>query len=191
MLEANFGKPVGGGGEAVVYRSDDRTVVKSIGLDYYGDDVQLAIDRILIHNFLFPNTALTDIGFGRGSDGTFRIIAAQPFVKGIPATREEIVGYAKVRGFQTDDNNIYRFNGFIVNDLNELNVIKTKEGNFAVIDAELRFGQEAPAFQRGDSGQDVSPNEALTEYIVGVLEGKGIKVNILSTEEMEKKISEL
>ncbi len=139
-LEYNFGEPFESGGEAVVYLADDgETVVKAISLDYYGGDPQLALDRVLLHNYLFSNTSLTNIGFGRDSDGTFKIFVEQPYVKGTPASRKEILQYAKNRGFRTVDGNTFYFNGIKINDLNELNVIKSPNGDFAVIDAELRF----------------------------------------------------
>ena len=150
-----FDEPFEGGGEAVVYLADGGTnVVKSIHLGYYDNDPQLALDRILIHNYLFPNTALTDIGFGRDSDGTFKIFVSQPYIKGKAAKREEIIQYAKDRGFTTTDNNVYYYDGIRINDLNELNVIKTQDGAFAVIDAELRFST--------DNSSQVFANNSIT-----------------------------
>ncbi len=60
VLVDNFGTPIEGGGEAVVYYTGD-SVVNSISLDYYDGDPQLALDRILLHNYLFKDTQLTDI----------------------------------------------------------------------------------------------------------------------------------
>ena len=139
-LRDNFGLPYEGGGEAVIYDAG-KDVAKSISLDYYDGDVELALDRILLHNYLFPEAKLTDIGFGKDTDGTFKILVYQPFIAGNPATREEIINYAKNRGFETIDNNIYYFKGIKISDLNEYNVIKTDSGELAVIDAELRFSE--------------------------------------------------
>ena len=49
------------------------TIVKRIGLDYYILP-ELALDRITLHNTLFPETKLVVLGFGRTSDGNFQII---------------------------------------------------------------------------------------------------------------------
>ena len=138
--DANFGGSIEAGGEATIYLSlDGEHVIKSISLDYYDGEPLLAIDRILIHNYLFPETSLTDIGFGRDADGQFKILAAQRYVKGERAMRDEIVRYALERGFSTTDNNSYHIQGIKISDLNELNVIKGEDGFFHVIDAELRF----------------------------------------------------
>ena len=139
-LEANFGHSINSGGEATVYLGEDGTVVKSISLDYYNGDPQKALDRILLHNHLFGDiTKLSDIGFGRDSDGTFKIIVAQPYINGTFATHEEILDYAKKRGFITEDGNTYYYKGIKINDLNPLNVLKTPNEGYAVVDAELRF----------------------------------------------------
>lgn len=98
------------------------------------------IGGILIHNHLFGDiTKLSDIGFGQDSDGTFKIIVAQPYINGTFATHEEILDYAKKRGFITEDGNTYYYKGIKINDLNPLNVLKTPNEGYAVVDAELRF----------------------------------------------------
>ena len=107
------------------------------------------MDRILLHNYLFGDiTKLSDIGFGRDSDGTFKIIVAQPYINGTFATHEEILDYAKKRGFITEDGNTYYYKGIKINDLNPLNVLKTPNEGYAVVDAELRFTHYAGGFHR-------------------------------------------
>lgn len=135
-----MGHSINSGGEATVYLGEDGTVVKSISLDYYNGDPQKALDRILLQNHLFGDiTKLSDIGFGLDSDGTFKIIVAQPYINGTFATHEEILDYAKERGFTTEDGNTYYYKGIKINDLNPLNVLKTPNEGYAVVDAELRF----------------------------------------------------
>lgn len=98
------------------------------------------IGGILLHNHLFGDiTKLSDIGFGRDSDGTFKIIVAQSYINGTFATHEEILDYAKKRGFITENGNTYYYKGIKINDLNPLNVLKTPNEGYAVVDAELRF----------------------------------------------------
>lgn len=138
VLNENFGSPFEGGGEAVVYYAG-KNVVKSISLDYYDDNPQLALDRILFHNYLFPDTQLTDIGFGMDTDGTFNMLVSQLYIKGTAADRDEILQYAEDRGFNTTDGNAYYFKGIKINDLNELNVIKDSNGILRVIDAQIGF----------------------------------------------------
>lgn len=53
-------------------------------MDNYTHYIQpiLALDRISIHNALFPETELHVLGFGRLKDGAFQVIAEQPYIKG-------------------------------------------------------------------------------------------------------------
>jgi len=39
-----------------------------------------ALDAIVLHNYLFPETAMKVVGFTRDSDNLFRIILTQPYV---------------------------------------------------------------------------------------------------------------
>lgn len=49
------------------------TIIKRIGLDYYILPV-FALDRITLHNTLFPETRLTVLGFGRTTEGDIFVI---------------------------------------------------------------------------------------------------------------------
>lgn len=144
VLEDNFGTPVNMGGEAIIYKGKNDTVVKSLSLDYYEGNPIEALERIIIHNHFFPETALTDIGFGQNVDGTFKIIVAQPYVKGATsATHEEIQQYiTQELGFATKDGNVYYGHGVKLNDLNPKNVLKKVDENgdihYFVIDLEAR-----------------------------------------------------
>lgn len=144
QLQEQYGKPIAEGGEAVVY-FDPSTgkAVKSIRLDYYVSP-QLALDRITLHNTLFPNTALDVLGFGRDSDGNFCIIAEQPFVKGERMTEKEIQEYVEKLGFRLTEPRSWTYsNGDIyLSDLHDENVIRTPEGNIAVIDADIRLNDK-------------------------------------------------
>ena len=65
------------------------TIIKRISLDYYILP-ELALDRIPLHNTLFPETRLVVLGFGRTSDGDFQIIVQQSFIHGTSLTDDEI-----------------------------------------------------------------------------------------------------
>ena len=144
VLEDNFGAPINMGGEAIIYKGKDGTVVKSLSLDYYEGNPIEALERIIIHNHFFPETALTDIGFGQDADGTFKIIVAQPYIENAEsATHAEIQQYiTQELGFTTKDGNVYYGHGVKLNDLNPKNVLKKVDANgnthYFVIDLEAR-----------------------------------------------------
>lgn len=144
QLQEQYGKPIAEGGEAVVH-FDPSTgkAVKSIRLDYYVSP-QLALDRITLHNTLFPETALEVLGFGRDSDGNFCIIAEQPFVKGERMTEKEIQEYVEKLGFRLTEPRSWTYsNGDIyLSDLHDENVLRDKDGNIIVIDADIRLNDK-------------------------------------------------
>ena len=93
-----LGEQIAEGGEAKVY-DHGATLVKSIGLDYFIQPI-LALDRISLHNAYFPETTLTVLGFGRTTDGEFKIIVEQPFIEGTHVSDEEIADYMRKMGFE-------------------------------------------------------------------------------------------
>jgi len=142
MLSSEYVEDVGGS-ESLVYLDEKHNeVIKTISLSHYNGDVQMGLDRIAMHNALFPDTALTVIGFGRDSSGNFRIIAKQPFVQGESASVEEIeqfakdLGLTKGKGWWYDNN---KHNKFRIADLNPANVLKDSDGHLHVIDCDIEL----------------------------------------------------
>ena len=78
------------GAEAkVYYREGDPTVTKERTSIY--STTEKALDAIVLHNCLFPETAMNAFGFTRDSDNLLRIILTQPYVRCLQlATKEEI-----------------------------------------------------------------------------------------------------
>ena len=56
-------------------------VYKLISLKHY-NILRLALDRIIIHNALFPETALTVISFAHDRNNAFVVVVKQPYVSG-------------------------------------------------------------------------------------------------------------
>lgn len=114
--------------EAIVYDSGE-TVTKTISLEHFHTP-QLAVDRIILHNQLFPETALTIKGFGRDANGDFQIVVEQPFVKGVKPTIEQIKEYVERKGFnQQKTPTTYKNDDYILSDLHEGNVIHKTDKN--------------------------------------------------------------
>lgn len=69
------------GGEAKVFANDgDTNVIKILSTEYFITP-QFALDRITLHNTLFPEAALKITGFGRNSKGEFQFLVEQPLLQ--------------------------------------------------------------------------------------------------------------
>ena len=134
-----LGEHIAEGGEAVVY-DHGATLIKSIGLDYFIEPI-LALDRISLHNAYFPETTLTVLGFGRDTEGNFKIVVEQPFIKGNRMSDEEIAEYMKNMGFELRNprNWTYATPEIYLSDLHDENVIRSENGNVFVIDCDIRI----------------------------------------------------
>lgn len=104
ILIAEFGPMIAQGAEAKVYYSEgDTSVVKEMVSIY--STTQKALDAIVLHNHLFPETAMKVIGFTRDSDGLMRIVLTQPYVNCLRlATKEEIDNMVAAKGFRDNWN---------------------------------------------------------------------------------------
>lgn len=138
----NGKKKLAEGGEAKVFYNDgDVNVTKIISTDYFITP-QFALDRITLHNTLFPAAYMEVVGFGRDSDGEFQFLVEQPFIQGEPATQAEIDKFITMAGFEKSDEDwghTFITEDFYVSDLHDENVIKVGKGIFIVIDADLRL----------------------------------------------------
>ena len=100
IIARNFGPMIAQGAEAkVYYKEGDTSVVKERASIY--STTQKALDAIVLHNCLFPDTAMHVIGFTRDSDSLFRIILTQPYVRCLRlATKDEIDTVVAEKGFR-------------------------------------------------------------------------------------------
>lgn len=131
------------GTESVVYFDViSREVYKLISLRHY-NVLRLALDRIIIHNALFPETCLVVIGFAKDRYGQFVVVVRQPYVEGDSITEEERVSFMHDLGFEDAGMDYgmhlnYKTSALYVGDLNEFNAIKGEHG-LHVIDADCRL----------------------------------------------------
>ncbi len=78
-IESEFGSMIAQGAEAkVYYREGDTSVIKTRTSIYA--TLGRALESIVLHNALFPETLMHVIGFTRDVDGLFRAILTQPYV---------------------------------------------------------------------------------------------------------------
>lgn len=137
--------------EAIVYFGGSYTLTKTISLTHF-DNPQLAIDRIILHNMYFPDTAIKVEGFGRTDYGDFQIIVSQPFVIGIKPELDDIKKVIELYGFtQQRTPTTYKNDHYVISDLHQGNVLHVTDfyGNplymsnglplLAFIDTDMRF----------------------------------------------------
>lgn len=136
------------GSETRVWKNNDKgTVVKNISLNHYGTPKAL-MNRILIHNLVFPTTAMKMLKIG-ASDNGISIIVEQPFIEdsGIAPTMDEIKDYMLSLGFTLSKgkgiNAEYTKDGYLVTDIRPENVIKQPDGSLAVIYCFAKFEDES------------------------------------------------
>ena len=104
FLIEEFGPMIAQGAEAkVYYKEGDTSVIKERCSIY--STTQKALDAIVLHNSLFPETAMKVIGFTRDHDGLMRIVLTQPYVNCLRlATKEEIDNMVAAKGFRDNWN---------------------------------------------------------------------------------------
>ncbi len=104
ILIDEYGPMIAQGAEAkVYYREGDTSVIKERASIY--STTLKALDAIVLHNNLFPETSMRVIGFTRDRDGLFRIILTQPYINCLRlATKTEIDDMVASKGFVDNRN---------------------------------------------------------------------------------------
>ena len=132
------------GSEAFVYKGGhDSRVYKTIAPTHYRTMEQL-LDRISIHNAVFPETAMRVEGFGVKEDAFdhlgFVVVVSQPWVTGTAPSQDEVDAGMKARGFsEPQESEGFGFllspSGMtMLNDIHDLNSVRTPQGHRAVFD---------------------------------------------------------
>lgn len=125
---------IGKGAEQKVYRFDDMHVVKTNTTIFYECWLDY-LNSLLIHNYFFPATAYTFLGFCL-IEGIWQAVVKQKFIRSNETTDTTIVkDFLEYNGFRHKRNNDY-FNtelGLIFEDLHDENVL-TYDGVLYFID---------------------------------------------------------
>lgn len=160
------------GSEARVYKGDDGYCHKLVDAGHYGS-LQGLLDRISMHNAVFPETAMRVDGFGMKDEADdnagYTVLVSQPFVKGAPCDAESVLSMMEQRGFtmpgkeglravQAESRRrgmelpqysiFYRFvspDGVHVHDLNSQNMVLSPEGNILVFDCDVTLNKDPMA----------------------------------------------
>lgn len=108
-IESEYGLMIAQGAEAKVYYKDGDTSVIKIRTSIYAT-LGRALESIVLHNSLFPETPMNVIGFTRDSDGLFRSILTQPYIScSRLATKAEIDEMVARKGFGDNGNGQGRY----------------------------------------------------------------------------------
>jgi|GEM_PF-301834 len=127
------------GGEAMVYYDDSNGMVtKLLSLAYFVTP-QFALDRITLHNALFPVAPLMVSGFTSDEDGEFYIVVRQPFVQGRHVGIDDIRQHLHQMQFDRHRSVYTAAATYYATDLHDENVILTPQGFPVVIDVDARL----------------------------------------------------
>lgn len=135
----NLGAPGPSGNENDTYVSNDIIFKVNNLLNSRGSIIQL-LNKILLHNLLFSETAYTFHAFTGFPGSSIMPIFKQSLIKdAMPATPIEIATYMAALGFNsTPTNGRFTNEEFEIWDLLPRNVLKDSEGDIFVIDAEIK-----------------------------------------------------
>lgn len=157
--QPKLGTPLPSGVESEVYYNELDGFVYKVNNLSLSKNILSFLERINLHNKLFPETQYELIGFSGFGNGSVYPIVRQRFIPNAEfATPEEIDSYMRSLGFEKTSKEAEYSNGeYVVSDLRPRNVLKDSDGDIYVVDA----GLEAVASvsdQIAEEREKVDPN---------------------------------
>lgn len=138
----SLGVPGPSGSESDTYIAKDVLVYKTNNLMHSKDSIVLALEKFMLYNVYFPDSAYTLYGFTGFEGRSIYPIVRQQYIKdGVPATQNEIDCYMAAIGFDKLDVGKYEDNNIVVWDVLPKNVLKDETGDVFVIDVEIMLKQ--------------------------------------------------
>lgn len=179
------GERIGLGGENDVYLSrDGKSVVKINDFSYLPENstnFDSFMNRVDAHNELFPNDAITILGFTLNSDGKVSVVLSQSYISNArEATQEEIDNFLEEMGFYTDMSGNWTDGTYEIADTKPNNVLVDEDGNLHFIDVlpydSRKPGKmlEIPAKRNAFVAPDIKKGEDVLDYIHRVAKAKEI-----------------
>lgn len=178
------------GSEAHVYYNGNH-VYKINDYNHYGT-IERLLDRISIHNAVFPEASLTVVGFGMKDDSEdnrgFSIIIKQPTIIGSRAKDpEEVYNSLIDRDLKPLNATSWCFTSqtknILLQDIHDQNMIRTREGRIIIFDCEAELNTD-PRTQ----GSYVIPEVEYSEEAIAAIDGilDRICPRTMTVEELEK-----
>lgn len=144
---ANPEKYIGEGAEAKVYKKDEESLYKIVDYKTLNISPLEYLDRLSLHNFLFPEAPYKLTGITE-ENGEFRFIVEQPTIKNATqTTKDEVSQYMKNLGYEDVGGNTYVNSDYIIEDLHGGNVLKRVEtGSLVFIDPNITLNLKQDGF---------------------------------------------
>lgn len=135
-----LGIPIPSGVENDVYLSEDGNTVYKVNNLMLSHSVLNLLDRLILHNSIFPQTRYELYGFtGFGSNSIYPILQ-QDYIKDVTfSTPEDIKDYMESLGFQETAEASFSNEDIVISDLYPRNVLKDLNGDLYVVDANYRI----------------------------------------------------
>ncbi len=198
-LFSRYGKFEELGAESMIFfRGEDNKVTK-ITADIVQGTPQKLLDKIIIHNTLFPATAYKVLGFGNYRDDTFQVVLEQPLIKAAEQiTAEETDSFMEKLGFVPteeiyNEQKTYTNGDVTVKDLHAGNILKDVNGVINVIDPIVYLeGRENGLVEEQIPAKE-NTDLQLLEEVYNELQKTGLVDNtyFLTNAEIENKLREL
>lgn len=140
-LELKYGKQIGDGAEANVFKTDDGRVAKASTLGL-AEGTLLKIERLMLSNHYFPETAYSVEGIGESPSGEMLFELMQPWIdfSDTKMNDDEIAEWLEKRGRGWDVGDAF-FHNYVSKgrdlaclDMHNENVVKTKDGKIVCVD---------------------------------------------------------
>lgn len=136
----NLGVPMPSGVENTVYYNSSEDMMYKMNNLMTSRSVLRLLQRLNIHNSLFPQTAYELVGFtGFGRGSIYPILRQQYVPNATYATHGEILDYMESLGFAPIGEAAFANGTIEVRDLRPRNVLKTPSGSIFVVDADFRL----------------------------------------------------
>lgn len=110
------------GSEARIYLSNDEQFVYKTKNVVNGDFLRF-FDELINHNIIFPETRYDILGFGLDENKNFCTILKQTFIKGRPATFDEIEQHFSKMKYEKCNQLAFKNNKYVISDLKRANIV--------------------------------------------------------------------
>ena len=142
----NLGTPAPSGVENDVYLNKNGNLVYKVNNLMTSRCVSDFLQRILLHNSIFPQTGYELYGFtGFGNGSVYPILKQNYIFYAKYATPVEIDTYMSALGFEKVNEATFTNGEVIISDLYPRNVLKDKDGDLFVVDAEFKKSNSSPS----------------------------------------------
>ncbi len=153
----------GGNENDVYFNPEDNYLYKMNNLMNSGGDILRLLDKVELHNQIFPETRYALAGFTGHGGGVVYPVLKQRFVQdATEASIEDIDAYMESLGFEKVSDYTYTNGDVTVSDMRPRNVLKDSEGDIYVVDCDI-VRNEVGAIENG--GKENSALDNTTDTV--------------------------